>query len=348
MQPVSRLLEHSNRYAWASETRLSLVGRPRCGSIRDVVSRLDPSPAALPVDDRWPRAGHWLAAGPGERPIDLAVLGVPAFTRSIRPNGTRATPVAVRRALHHFTTWCASRHVDLADLYPWDLGDVQEPDADDGEWRTTTMATTAFAKARAVVVLGGDGTATFPVMAAGNVPAGGNGLDAAGLVMLDAFYDVRDGVGNCSSLRRLVDVGLRPDRIAHLGAADWLTSRSHAGEVAARGVHLLSRRVIGERGIDACMREALDVAGGGSANVHVSFDFSVCDRAVAPASLDAVPGGLAASDVLAAAFAAGRDRRVRAIDLVEIDATADTPDLRTVRLAAMVVLEFAAGLALRP
>jgi formiminoglutamase len=306
-----------------------------------VVSRFDPSPAALPVDDRWPRAGHWLAAGPGERAIDLAVLGVPAFTRSIRPSGTRATPIAVRRALHHFTTWCASRHVDLSDLYPWDLGDVQEPDADDGEWRTTTMATTAFSKGRAVVALGGDGTITFPV-----VSAAGR-LDDAGLVMLDAFYDVRDGVGNCSSLRRLIDVGLRPERVAHLGAADWLTSRSHADEVAARGIRLMSRGVVSQRGVDACMREALQVAGEGSAAVHVSFDFSVCERAAAPASLEAVAGGLAPGELLAAAFAAGRDSRVRSIDLVEIDATADAADQRTVRLAAMVVLEFAAGVILR-
>jgi arginase family enzyme len=39
---------------------------------------------------------------------------------------------------------------------------------------------------------------------------------------------------------------------------------------------------------------------------------------------------------------------VRSIDLVEIDATADALDQRTVRLAATLVLEFAAGLALRP
>lgn len=304
-----------------------------------MVSRFDPAPASLPVDDRWPRAGHWLAAGPGERPVDLAVLGVPAFARSLRQSGAHATPAAVRRALHHFTTWCASRHVDLAELYPWDLGDVSEPDADDGEWRVQASVRTAFTKVPALVALGGDGTITFPVVSAGGP------LASAGLVMVDAFYDVRDGVGSCSSLRRLIDVGLSPDRVAHLGAADWAVSKSHADEVAARGVHLLPRRVIADRGIDACMREALDVA---AADIHVSFDFSACDRAVAPGALESMPGGLSASELLGAAFAAGRDPRVRSIDIVDVDAGADTPDLRTVRLAAMLVLEFAAGVALRP
>ena len=303
-----------------------------------MVSRFDPTPASLPVDERWPRAGHWLAAGPGERPVDLAIFGVPAFARAIRPSGAHATPTAVRRALHHFTTWCASRHVDVAGLYPWDLGDVSEPDSDDGEWRIQATARTAFAKSAAVVALGGDGTITFPVMSAGGP------LSSGGLVMVDAFYDVRDGVGSCSSLRRLVDVGLQPNRVAHLGAADWAVSKSHADEMTARGIHLLSRRVVGERGIDACMREALEIA---ASEIHVSFDFSACDRAVAPGALEAIPGGLSASDLLAAAFAAGRDARVRSIDIVDVDAGADVPDLRTVRLAALVVLEFAAGLAMR-
>ena len=45
--------------------------------------------------------------------------------------------------------------------------------------------------------------------------------------------------------------------------------------------------------------------------------------------------------------AAGADARVRSADLVEIDATTDAADGRTVRLAALCVLEFAAGLAAR-
>jgi formiminoglutamase len=50
--------------------------------------------------------------------------------------------------------------------------------------------------------------------------------------------------------------------------------------------------------------------------------------------------------VLTAAYLAGRDPRVAAIDITEVDAGAD-PDGRTVRLAAMCVLEAAAGLAVR-
>jgi formiminoglutamase len=305
-----------------------------------VASRADPVPSSLSVDERWPRAGHWLAAGPGDHPVDLAVLGVPAFAKSANRRGAHATPAAVRRALHHYTTWCASRHVDLADLWPWDVGDVDEPDQADGEWRARTNAGTGLAKARLLLMLGGDGSVTVPAMAA-------LGPTTAGLVAVDAQYDLREEPPNASVLRRLVDAGVNPERIAHVGAADWGVSRSYADEVKARGIESWPLDVVRDRGIAGTMRDALDVAGA-SGEVHVSFDLSVCDRAVAPACFDSQPGGLDARELLSAAFTAGLDQRVRSVDIVEVDATADAEDQRTVRLAAMVVLEVAAGLALRP
>ena len=305
-----------------------------------MVFRADPVPESLPVDERWPRVGHWLSAGAGEHPIDLAVLGVSTFATSMNKAGTHATPAAIRRALHHYTTWCASRHVDLADLWPWDMGDVDEPDRDDGSFRARAAVKTALAKARLVIALGGNSSATVPVMASLD-------LTRAGLVCFDMQYDVRDGTRNTSAIRTLFDAGLDGERVSHLGAADWAVSRLQADEVRARGMQLFSRGVVEERGIGPCMAAALDSAGR-SGPVHVSFDLSVCDRAVAPACLDSVPGGLQATEVLTAAFAAGLDPRVRSVDVVEVDASSDTDDFRTVRLAALVILEVAAGLALRP
>jgi len=305
-----------------------------------VVSRADPVPESLPVDERWPRAGHWLSAGAGEHAIDLAVLGVPTYGSSMNKAGTHSTPAAIRRALHHYTTWCASRHVDLADLWPWDMGDVDEPDRDDGSFRAWAAVTTALAKARLVVVLGGNSSATVPAVT-------GLDLTRAGLVAIDVQYDVRDGTRNTSAIRALFDAGLDGERVAHVGAADWAVSRSQADEIRARGMHLFPRAKVEERGMAACITDAIDAVAG-SGHVHVSIDLSVCDRASVPGCLDSLPGGLPGADVLTAAFAAGLDPRVRSVDVVEVDASADSADFRTVRLAALVVLEVAAGLALRP
>lgn len=295
-------------------------------------------------DHRWPSAGEWLAAGPGARAVDLAVLGVPTFATSVPTTGSHATPAAVRRALDRLTTWSGSRRVDLADrIAPWDRGDVDDPDvAVEGEWRVRTAVETAAAKARLLVVIGGDNSLTYPAMAG----VFEDTLSQAGLVTIDAHHDLREGRGNSTPVRDLIEAGVPGERIVQVGIADWANSRSYATEAHARGVTAIGRVEVADRGVAACMREALDTAAG-KAGIYVDLDLNACDRSVAPACPASLPGGLSASELLAAAFLAGADPRVRAVDITEVDATQDDADERTVRLAAMCLLEVAAGLASR-
>ena len=111
---------------------------------------------------------------------------------------------------------------------------------------------------------------------------------------------------------------------------------------------MLGRQTVWESGIVGCLRTALDVAGAAGGPVFVDLDLDVCDRSVAPGCPASLPGGLSASELLTAAYTVGTDPRVVGVDIAEVDARADTPDGRTVRLAAMAVLDLAAGLALRP
>ena len=293
-------------------------------------------------DARWPTAADWLAAGPGDREPDLAVLGVPTFASSISPTGAHATPAAVRRHLGRLSTWSGSRGLDLADLAPVDMGDVadiDEPDA--GEHRVRSAAAEAVRTARLLVALGGDNSATFPVM------AGPPHLDAAGLVTLDAHHDFREGRSNGTPVRDLVNAGLDPARVVQIGIADWANSRSYYDELTALGATVITLADVRRRGIEDCVEQALDIAGSAGGRVHVDLDLDVCDRAVAPACPASLPGGLSAANVLTAAYLAGRNAQVRSIDVTEVDATRDAPDERTVRLAALCVLEAAAGLASR-
>jgi len=298
-----------------------------------------------PVSDpRWPSAADWLAAGPGPRAVDLALLGVPTFATSISPTGAHATPAAVRRALAKLSTWSPTRRLDLSALAPWDAGNVDDPDVPvEGEWRARQRAATAAAKARLVVALGGDNSATYPVMAG----VCGDDLQRAGLVTLDAHHDIRDGHSNGSPVRELIEAGLDPERVVQIGIADWANSRSYHDEAVARGVTVVTRDEVAERGIAAVMREAFGVAGAAGGPVYVDLDLDVCDRSVAPGCPASLPGGLAAAEVRLAAFLAGQDARVTAVDVTEVDATNDAADGRTVRLAALCVLDVAAGLAVR-
>ena len=297
-----------------------------------------PDQAPRPPDPRWPRASEWLAAAPDGRPVDVAFLGVPAFRTSLSPTHADRTPAAVRAALARFSTFAGSRNVDLSELVASDRGDVFDPDSD--EAATIAAVADAAEAARLLVACGGDNSITYAV-ARGVL---GDRLRGAGLVTLDAHHDIREGVSNGSPVRRLVEAGLEPTRIVQVGIGDWANSRSYTEEATAWGITIIGRREVARRGIADCMREALDVAGSGGGEVYVDLDVDVCDRAVAPACPASLPGGLSAGELLDAAYLAGRDPRVLAVDITEVDAEADALDGRTVRLAALCVLEAAAGL----
>ena len=292
-------------------------------------------------DPRWPRASQWLADG-ADQPM-LAVLGVPAHRTSISPTGANATPAAVRAALARYSTYAASHDVDLAQLAVLDAGDVEEPDGPEGEARVQ-IAVEALAGVPALIAIGGDNSITYSVMRA----RFGVDLAGAGLVTLDAHHDLRDGMSNGSPVRRLIEAGLDGRRVVQLGIADFSNSPEYAARARDLGITVITRGALRTRPIADAMAEALELAGSGSTGVHVDIDVDVCDRSVVPGCPAAAPGGISADELRQAAFAAGRDSRVRSIDVTEVDAMADAPDGRTVRLAALCLLEAAAGMVLRP
>lgn len=293
-------------------------------------------------DPRWPRASAWLAAG--GLPADLAVLGVPAHTTSISPTGADATPAAIRAALARYSTYAWSTEVDVARLVAYDAGDVDDPEGPEGEQRTSDIVATLVGQARLVVALGGDNSITFAV--ARGAWRGREGT--AGLITLDAHHDLRDGVSNGSPVRRLVEAGLPGRRVVQIGIADFSNSPEYAARARDLGVHILTRDLLHRRPVADLWGEAIDVAGAAGGPIHVDLDVDVCDRSVVPACPAAAPGGISADDLRQFARLAGRTRQVASLDVTEIDATADAPDRRTVRLGALLVLEAAAGLTTRP
>lgn len=322
---------------------------------------------ALPHDPSWPRAGDW--PGPTGDAVDVALLGVPAWRASLSPTGAHATPAAVRAALRRYSPALVPDRplpdggptarvrpvasggpaertgpVDLAELTFADLGDVDEPDGAEGEARTRAAARAALERARLLVALGGDNSVTVATA----LGAWGDDLATAGLVTLDAHHDLRDGVSNGSPVRRLIEAGLDPRRVVQVGIADFANSAEYARRAVELGITVVHVDQLRRRGPEDVMRAAMEVAGAAGGPVHLDVDVDVCDRSVAPGCPASVPGGIAAWELRALVRAAARDDRLRSADVVEVDATADAPDGRTVRLAALCVLELAAGRALHP
>ena len=276
------------------------------------------------------------------------LVGVPTSRTSLSATQAHTTPAAIRAALRRYSEHSVSLD-GVADtvlgeaLRLRDAGDVPDPDTPDGEVAATATIAALHARSALVVALGGDNAATVPAALGGFGPD----LATAGLITFDAHHDLRDGVSNGSPVRRLVEAGLDPRRIVQVGIADFANSAAYRQRARDLGITVIHRDAFYDRPLADIVGDALEIAGAGGGPVHVDIDVDVCDRAVVPACPASVPGGLSAAELRRSVRLLAGDARVRSLDLTEIDAAADTPDGRTVRLAALLVLEAATGLAHR-
>jgi formiminoglutamase len=308
----------------------------------------------LSHDPLWPRTGGW--PEPGTRRADLALIGVPTSRTSLSPTNAHETPAAIREALLRYSSHLVEpgeqgRRGDEAELVLdealalVDAGDVADPDTESGEDAAAATIAELSGRAELVVALGGDNACTVPV-ALGVARANG-GLERAGLITLDAHHDLRDGRSNGSPVRRLIEQGLDGRRVVQIGIADFANSRAYRQRAKDLGITVIHRDELYDRPLADITAEALEIAGAGGGGIHVDLDVDVCDRSVAPGCPASVPGGLQAHELRRIARLLASDRRVKGLDIAEVDATADAADGRTVRLAALLVLEAAAGLARR-
>ena len=307
-----------------------------------------------PTEDAlWPRASAWLQAA-DENPshsYDLGLIGIPAHLTSISPTDAHTTPAAIRAALARFSTFSWSTETDVSVLSFADFGDVHEPDSVEGEARTSQLSAAAAARAGLLIGLGGDNSATFAMargVFSGEADAAGaatpTSTATAGLITLDAHHDLRDGVSNGSPVRRLIDeANLDGRNIVQIGIADFSNSPAYAKRAKELGIYVIPRSALRGRTPADVMAEAVSIAGSGGGPIHLDFDVDVCDRSVVPACPAAAPGGISADEFRQFAFEAGRYAQIRSVDFTEIDASKDSADGRTVRLAALAILELAAG-----
>ena len=296
--------------------------------------------ANLPHDPKWKRANTLFASS--DPSADIALIGVPAHKGSISPTSADKTPDAIRSALARYSTYSTSQGVDLSGQSFIDLGNIESPDGPQGVVRVDDFVSGLLAKHKLVIALGGDNSITYSV-ASGLWPD----LSKIGLITFDAHHDLRDGQSNGSPVWQLIQAGLPGKNIVQIGIADFANSAEYSQRAKENGITVFSRAQLREMTIAEVLKKALQIAGADGREIYVDLDVDVCDRSVVPACPAAMPGGISADELRQAALLLGADKRVRAIDITEIDAAADSDDQRTVRLAALLVLEAAAGFATR-
>jgi len=126
-----------------------------------------------------------------------------------------------------------------------------------------------------------------------------------------------------------------PQLCAHVGARDL-----DAGErelIRQLGMRFFTMREIDERGLAACMDDALQIAGQGTAGYAVTFDVDVLDPGDAPGSGTLVRGGLSYREAHLAMEKIAEDGGMRLLEVVEINTALDINN-RTAELGVELIL----------
>lgn len=285
---------------------------------------------------------------------DAAVLGVPYDGAVSNGPGARYGPRAIRRQ----SGWLAylsgykggltnvrtGAHVDFGSIDLVDCGDVpvfpmdRERTAESIEAHVATVAEQDVTP----VVLGGDHYCTFPSFCGF---AEGAGHDRVGLVQIDAHTDTSDESAlygehfHGSSTRQIAESPYTGfDSIAQVGirgyeAPDFFEFADETG------LSVFSIRDVERRGIRAVVSDAIDAAAAEADVVYVTVDIDAVDPSTAPATGTPEPGGLSASQALAAVETLSVHDAVAAFDLVEVAPPLAT-GTATEHLAAYLVATF--------
>ena len=320
--------------------------------VTDPFHPLNPPGTPLFRDHLETKVAQWIKPWNGKSEPDILLVGAPLSKTSISHSGASLTPQAIRDMFGVVSTYTIDHDIDLADeLTACDAGDAIVHATDLARSRAgvrDAIDTIVTAAPEAMkIILGGDHSITAPSFEA--LQAAVNG--PVGLIQLDAHMDLRNledgGPTNGTPVRQLIEAGvLHGPHVVQIGLHGFANAKPYRAFAQSLGITQISAREVAHAGIEPLIALALDVAGKGTEAIYVTVDMDVLDQAYAPGVPAMVPGGMTTWQLFDAVFALGRDARVKAFDIVEIDPSQD-PRRATVRTAAHTILNFLAGYSLR-
>ena len=284
--------------------------------------------------------------------VDVGVLGVPFDGAVSRQPGARFGPQSLREAsawyaylggykggVHNVET---DTTVSYDDLSVRDCGDVPTVPTSIERTRPQIVAAVEAVAERAFpVVLGGDHYVTYPSFVGYARSVG----EDVGLIHIDAHSDTVESSAlygehfHGSPMARI-------DDSEHGGYENhaMVGIRGYEGPefpdlVEDRGIHVSYAPDVRDRGIEACIEDAIDHATAGVEHAYLTVDIDGVDPAYAPGTGTPEPGGLTSDDLLRAMDVLGGCDAVGAMDLMEVAPKLD-PTESTQRLGANAVVRF--------
>jgi len=190
------------------------------------------------------------------------------------------------------------------------------------------------------LVLGGDHSIGAGSVAAAAVWARRVHNKPIGVLWVDAHGDMNtpemSPSGNVHGMPLAALLGEEPSELADIGGMRPKVLPQHTVLVGIRnlddrekeavkrsGVHVFTIKDIDRQGSAAVMEQAIQLAGTGTAGIHVSFDMDVCDPGVAPGVGTPVKGGLDYREAHLVMEIIADSGLLTSLDMVEVNPTLD-------------------------
>jgi len=204
------------------------------------------------------------------------------------------------------------------------------------------------------LVLGGDHSLAMGSVAGSASHVAANGGGTMGLLWIDAHADLNtprsSPSGNVHGMPLAVLLGegdpmllgisqgtpvVRADRSVLLGVRS--VDQGERKRIRDLGLTVYTMKDLDERGVSACMREALARVTKGTAGFHLSFDVDSLDPEVAPGVGTPVAGGLTYREAHLACELVAESGKLVAMDVVEVNPILDERN-RTAEVAVELIL----------
>jgi formimidoylglutamase len=283
--------------------------------------------------------------------VKVCILGVPTdegVKRNEGRTGAKDGPEAIRTELYKRTPFVIGKQKSPSEIVLFDLGDIKIGKTLEETHDRLAETVRALCSLNVIpVVLGGGHDIAYP-----DFVGFSEGKRNVGVINIDAHLDFRKPVpkrNSGTSFRQMLDHHRSPlnaMNFVEVGIQSFANSRDHYTELIDRGATVFSLRDVREDGITKILELSYELATTGNEALYISFDLDAVHSTDAPGVSASLPTGLTAEEFLTAALFAGKRRKTKIIDIVEMNPKYDV-DGRTAKLAALTIMYFLTGLANR-
>lgn len=282
--------------------------------------------------------------------VDVAVVGIPFDTAVIGRRGCRFGPEGVRNAFTFVNVYEPGYDIDLSENFSIaDFGNIDclLTEVKGTHERVETVLTELFKTGSSVLAIGGDHSLTYS-----NARGLINAIDGKiGVINIDSHLDVRFShhgeVSSGTPFRRLMSEEndknkLDPKNFVEIGIGGWLNSKFYYDNIKDIGVRIIPAREVHRRGIETCIKEAIDIAANGTDAIFLSIDIDGLEHSAVPGTCSPTPGALTVPHVLELIYMVGQHPKCVAMDLLEVSPPLESGILTSIVGGALCMQFFGA------